>query len=111
VRLFGEEIAVQGPYPYPGFSAHPTQKGYSIGWSHLRNPRLEIFVNHGKRRSRGAESAHPRAVPFQNDCAPMEEKRILFSEVEKGIPEREVEEETTPEEPLSVLLNRLDSNL
>jgi hypothetical protein len=36
------------------------------------------------------------------------EKRILFREAEKEIPKREVEEEHLPEEPLSVLLNRLD---
>jgi hypothetical protein len=36
------------------------------------------------------------------------EKRFLFTEGEKEMPEEEVKEALPPEEPISVLLNRLD---
>jgi predicted transcriptional regulator len=36
------------------------------------------------------------------------EKRFLFSDVEKGMPEEADKEALPPEEPFSVLLNRLD---
>jgi NurA-like 5'-3' nuclease len=36
------------------------------------------------------------------------EKRVLFGEVEKGMPEGEVKEEYPPEERISLLMNRLD---
>jgi len=110
VRLFGEEIAVKAHiHTLGGFSAHADQKGLLDWVSHLRNPRLEIFVNHGEEKISVELSQLIRErFHFKTTVPEWREKRILFSEVEKGIPEREVEEELLPEEPLSVLLNRLD---
>jgi metallo-beta-lactamase family protein len=110
VRLFGEEIAVKAHiHTLGGFSAHADQKGLLDWVSHLRNPRLEIFVNHGEEKISVELSQLIRErFHFKTTVPQWREKRILFSEVEKGIPEREVEEELLPEEPLSVLLNRLD---
>jgi metallo-beta-lactamase family protein len=110
VRLFGEEIAVKAHiHTLGGFSAHADQKGLLDWVSHFRNPELEIFVNHGEEKTSVelnqliGERFHLKAtVPHWR------EKGILFSEVEKRMPEREVEGEAPAEEPFSALLNRLD---
>jgi metallo-beta-lactamase family protein len=110
VRLFGEEIAVKAHiHTLGGFSAHADQKGLLDWVSHLRNPRLEIFVNHGEEKiSVELNRLVGERFHFKTTVPQWREKRILFSEAEKEIPQREVEEERLSEEPLSVLLNRLD---
>jgi len=110
VRLFGEEIAVKAHiHTLGGFSAHADQKGLLDWVSHLHNPRLEIFVNHGEEKiSLGLSQLISERFHFKTTVPQWREKRVLFTEAEQGMPEREVEEEQPPEEPLSVLLNRLD---
>jgi metallo-beta-lactamase family protein len=110
VRLFGEEIAVKAHiHTLGGFSAHADQKGLLDWVSHLRNPGLEIFVNHGEEKiSAELSQLISERFHFKTTVPQWREKRILFSEAEKEIPQREVEEEHLPEEPFSVLLNRLD---
>jgi metallo-beta-lactamase family protein len=110
VRLFGEEIAVKAHiHTLGGFSAHADQKGLLDWVSHLRNPRLEIFVNHGEEKiSVELNQLIRERFHFKTSVPQWREKRILFSEVVEGIPERKVGEELLPEEPVSVLLNRLD---
>jgi len=110
VRLFGEEIAVKAHiHTLGGFSAHADQKGLLDWVSHLRNPRLEVFINHGEEKiSMGLSQLVSERFHFKTSVPQWREKRVLFSEVEKGMPEEEVKEEFPPEEPLPVLLNRLD---
>jgi metallo-beta-lactamase family protein len=110
VRLFGEEIAVKAHiHTLGGFSAHADQKGLLDWVSHLRNPQLEIFVNHGEEKiSVELNQLIRERFHFETAVPQWREKRVLFGEVKKGMPEREVKEELPSEEPLSVLLNRLD---
>jgi len=61
---------------------------------------LEIFVNHGEEKISVELSQLIRErFHFKTTVPEWREKRILFSEVEKGIPEREVEEELLPKSP------------
>jgi hypothetical protein len=70
---------------------------------------LEIFVNHGEESiSMGLSQLVSERFHFKTSVPQWREKRVLFTEAEKEIPERVVEEALPPEEPLSVLLNRLD---
>ena len=110
VRLFGEEIAVKAHiHTLGGFSAHADRKGLLDWISHLRNPQLEVLINHGEEKiSMGLSQLVSERFHFKTSVPQWREKRVLFSEVEKGMPEEEVKEEFPPEEPLSVLLNRLD---
>ena len=110
VRLFGEEIAVKAHiHTLGGFSAHADQKGLLDWVSHLRNPQLEVLINHGEEKiSMGLSQLVSERLHFKTSVPQWREKRVLFSEVGKGMPEEEVKEEFLPEEPLSVLLNRLD---
>jgi len=110
VRLFGEEIAVNAHiHTLGGFSAHADQKGLLDWVSHFRNPQLEIFVNHGEEKiSVELNQLVSERFHFKTTVPQWREKRVLFTEAEKGMPEREVKEEPPTEEPLSVLLNRLD---
>jgi metallo-beta-lactamase family protein len=110
VRLFGEEIAVKAHiHTLGGFSAHADRKGLLDWISHLRNPQMEVLINHGEEKiSMGLSQLVSERFHFKTSVPQWREKRVLFSEVEKGMPEEEVKEESPPEEPLSVLLNRLD---
>jgi metallo-beta-lactamase family protein len=110
VKLFGEEIAVKAHiHTLGGFSAHADQKGLLDWISHFRNPQLEVFVNHGEEKiSMGLGQRVSEQFHFKTSVPQWREKRFLFSDEEKGMPERGVEEEFASEEPLSVLLNRLD---
>jgi metallo-beta-lactamase family protein len=110
VRLFGEEIAVKAHiHTLGGFSAHADQKGLLDWLSHVHNPQLEVFVNHGEEKISMAFSQLVGERLHLKTTVPLwREKRVLFSEVEKGLPEEEVKEALPPGEPLSVLLNRLD---
>jgi metallo-beta-lactamase family protein len=110
VKLFGEEIVVKAHiHTLGGFSAHADQKGL-LGWvSHIRNPQLEVFVNHGEEKvstelgQRVSEQFH-----FKTIVPRWREKRVLFAEGEKGVPEERREEGLPPEESFSVLLRHLD---
>ncbi len=110
VRLFGEEIAVKAHiHTLGGFSAHADQKGLLDWVSHLRNPPLEIFVNHGEENiSMGLSQRISGQFHFKTSVPQWREKRVLFTEAKEEMPERVVEEALPPEEPLSILLNRLD---
>jgi metallo-beta-lactamase family protein len=110
VRLFGEEIAVKAHiHTLGGFSAHADQKGLLDWVFHLRNPRLEVFINHGEEKiSMGLSQLVSERFRFKTSVPQWREKRVLFRDVEKEMPEGEVKEAFPPEEPLSVLLNRLD---
>jgi metallo-beta-lactamase family protein len=110
VRLFGEEIAVKAHiHTLGGFSAHADRKGLLDWISHLRNPQMEVLINHGEEKiSMGLSQLVSERFHLKTSVPQWREKRVLFSEVEKGVPEEEVKEESPPEEPLSVLLNRLD---
>jgi metallo-beta-lactamase family protein len=110
VRLFGEEIAVKAHiHTLGGFSAHADRKGLLDWISHLRNPQMEVLINHGEEKiSMGLSQLVSERFHFKTSVPQWREKRVLFSEVEKGMPEEEIKEESPPEEPLSVLLNRLD---
>jgi hypothetical protein len=67
------------------------------------------LINHGEEKiSMGLSQLVSERFHFKTSVPQWREKRVLFSEVEKGMPEEEVKEESPPEEPLSVLLNRLD---
>jgi len=110
VRLFGEEIAVKAHiHTLGGFSAHADQKGLLAWISHLRNPRLEVLINHGEEKiSTGLSQLVSERFHFKTSVPQWREKRVLFGEVEEGMPEREVRETSPSGEPLSVLLTRLD---
>jgi metallo-beta-lactamase family protein len=110
VRLFGEEIAVKAHiHTLGGFSAHADRKGLLDWISHLRNPQMEVLINHGEEKiSMGLSQLVSERFHLKTSVPQWREKRVLFSEVEKGMPEEEIKEESPPEEPLSVLLNRLD---
>jgi len=110
VKLFGEQIAVKARiHTLGGFSAHADQKGLLNWVSHLRNPRLEVFVNHGEEKiSLGLSQLVSARFHFKTSVPQWREKRPLFIDVEKEVPDEEVKRAFLPEEPLSVLLNRLD---
>jgi metallo-beta-lactamase family protein len=110
VRLFGEEIAVKAHiHTLGGFSAHADQKGLLAWISHLRNPRLEVLINHGEEKiSTELSQLVSERFHFKTSVPQWREKRVLFGEVEEGMPEREVREASPSGEPLSVLLTRLD---
>ncbi len=110
VRLFGEEIAVKAHiHTLGGFSAHADQKGLLDWLSHVENPRLEVFVNHGEEKtSLGLSQLVNARFHFKTSVPQWREKKFLFSDVENEMPEEQVKGALPPEEPLSVLLNRLD---
>jgi metallo-beta-lactamase family protein len=110
VKLFGEEIAVKAHiHTLGGFSAHADQKGLLDWVSHVRNPQLEVLINHGEEKiSLGLSQLVSARFHFKTSVPQWREKRFLFGDAEKGMREEEVRQALTPEEPLSVLLNRLD---
>jgi len=110
VKLFGEEIAVKAHiHTLGGFSAHADQRGLLDWLSHIHNPQLQVFVNHGEENTSiklvqliGAQLYLKATVPQWR------EKKVLFGGIESEAPGEEVKEELLPEEPFSVLLNHLD---
>jgi metallo-beta-lactamase family protein len=110
VRLFGEEIAVRAHiHTLGGFSAHADQKGLIDWLSHINNPRLEVFINHGEEKVSMELSQLIREQFHLKTTVPQwREKRVLFGDEEKGVPEERVEEGFPPEEPFSVLFRHLD---
>jgi len=110
VKLFGEEIAVKAHiHTLGGFSAHADQRGLLDWLSHVRNPQLEVFVNHGEEKISMklgqliGEQFHLKATVPE-----WREKTVLFGGVESVAPAKEVREEFPPGEPFSVLFSHLD---
>ncbi len=110
VKLFGEEIAIRAHiHTLGGFSAHADQRGLLDWLSHIRNPRLEVFINHGEEKISMklgqliGEQFHLKATVPE-----WREKKVLFNGIESVAPGEEVKEELPQEEPFPVLLNHLD---
>jgi metallo-beta-lactamase family protein len=112
VRLFGEEIAVRAHiHTLGGFSAHADQKGLLEWLSHLKNPQLEVFVNHGEEKiSVELSKIIHRQFHFNATVPQWREKRWLFTPEKEVMPEEEAEGGEPPEERLSVLFRDLDRN-
>ena len=110
VRLFGEEIAVKARvHTLGGFSAHADPKGLLDWLSHVKNPRLEVFVNHGEEKtSLGLSQLVNTRFHFKASVPEWREKKLLFGDAGEEMPEEEGKGTMPPEEPLAVLLNRLD---
>jgi metallo-beta-lactamase family protein len=110
VRLFGEEIAVKAHiHTLGGFSAHADQKGLLDWVSHIHNPQLEVIVNHGEEKiSLELSQLISEQFHFKTTVPRWREKRVLFSDEEKAMPEERVEEGSPPEESSSVLFRHLD---
>jgi len=109
VRLLGEEIAVKAHiHTLGGFSAHADQKGLLDWLSHISHPQLEVFINHGEEKvSVGFAQLLRERFHVQTTVPQWREKKVLFSEVEVGIPEG-AREAVPPETSFSTLLNHLD---
>jgi metallo-beta-lactamase family protein len=110
VRLFGEEIAVKAHiHTLGGFSAHADQKGLLDWVSHIHHPQLVVFVNHGEEKiSMELSQLVSQQFHFKTTVPQWREKRVLFGEEEKGVPEERAEEGTPPEESFSALFRHLD---
>ena len=110
VRLFGEEIAVYAHiHTLGGFSAHADQKGLLDWVSHIRNPQLVVFVNHGEEKISMELSQRIHEQFHFNTAVPQwREKKILFDGEEKVVSEEEVKKEHPPAESFSVLFSHLD---
>jgi metallo-beta-lactamase family protein len=117
VNLFGEEIAVKAHiHTLGGFSAHADQKGLLDWLSHFKNPKIEVFVNHGEEKI-SMELAQLMREQFhlKTTVPQWKERRTLFAPKEIVMPERVIPEEERKEilpplEPLSHLFKRLDKN-
>ncbi len=112
VKLFGEEIAVKAHiHTLGGFSAHADQRGLLEWLSHIQNPRLEVFVNHGEEKiSTGLSQLIGEQFHFKTTVPQWREKKVLFNSTESMAlaSEEEVKEPLPPEEPSSALFNHLD---
>ena len=110
VRLFGEEIAVKAHiHTLGGFSAHADQKGLLDWVSHIHHPQLVVFVNHGEEKiSMELSQLVSQQFHFKTTVPQWREKRVLFGEEEKGVPEERAEEGSPPEESFSALFRHLD---
>jgi metallo-beta-lactamase family protein len=110
VRLFGEDIAVKAHiHTLGGFSAHADQKGLLDWVSHIHNPQLVVFINHGEEKvSITLSQLIGEQFHFKTTVPQWREERVLFGDEEKAVPEEGVKEALPPEEPFSVLFNHLD---
>jgi metallo-beta-lactamase family protein len=110
VRLFGEEIAVKAHiHTLGGFSAHADQKGLLNWLSHINNPKLEVFVNHGEEKiSLELSQLIRERYHFKATVPQWREKRFLFDGEEKVMSEERGEEGLPPEESFTVLFRHLD---
>jgi metallo-beta-lactamase family protein len=110
IKLFGEEIAVKAHiHTLGGFSAHADQKGLLEWVSHIHNPQLEIFVNHGEEKiSTELGQLVSEQFHFKTSVPRWREKRVLFGDEEKGMPEERAEERLSSEESFTVLFKHLD---
>ncbi len=110
IRLFGEEIAVRARiHTLGGFSAHADQKGLLDWLSSFRNPRLEVFVNHGEEKiSIGLGEIIRQKFHFQTIVPHWMEERVLFIPEREGMAEGRAEEVSLPGETPAVLIRQLD---
>jgi metallo-beta-lactamase family protein len=109
VRLFGEEIAVKAHiHTLGGFSAHADQKGLLEWLSYLKNPQLEVFINHGEEKiSMELSQIIRQRFPFNTTVPQWREKRLLFAPGREVTPEEEATKVEPSEEKLSVLFQKL----
>lgn len=109
VRLFGESIAVRAHiHTLGGFSAHADQRGL-LGWlSNFKNPKLEIFINHGEEKVSLELARQIQERFYLKTIVPRwRERRILFAPEEKF--EEEIPEEAVEvQESFHLLLRHLD---
>jgi metallo-beta-lactamase family protein len=117
VRLFGEEIVIKAHiHTLGGFSAHADQKGLLEWLSHLHNPELEVFVNHGEEKiSLELAQLIRERLHLKTAIPQWREKKSLFTSREVVTPEGVVPEEGRGEvlpslEALSHLFRHLDRN-
>ena len=122
IRLFGEEIVVKAHiHTLGGFSAHADQKGLLEWLAHLKNPELEVFVNHGEEKiSMELSGLIHQQFHLKTIVPQWREKRVLFGLEEAGAPQmvtpekeplEEKREEISPSvESLSILFRHLDRN-
>jgi metallo-beta-lactamase family protein len=110
VRLFGEEIAVKAHiHTLGGFSAHADQKGLLDWVSHINNPKLEVFVNHGEEKiSLELSQLVSQQFHFKTTVPQWREKRVFFDGEEKVMSEERGEEGLPPEESFPALFRHLD---
>ncbi len=110
VKLFGEEIAVKAHiHTLGGFSAHADQRGLLDWVSHIHNPQLEVFVNHGEEKiSMELSQLISDRFRFKTTVPQWREKRGLFGDEDKGTREERMEERISPEEAFFALLKNLD---
>jgi metallo-beta-lactamase family protein len=110
IKLFGEEIAVKAHiHTLGGFSAHADQKGLLEWVSHIHNPQFEVFVNHGEEKiSTELGQLISEQFHFKTAVPQWREKRVLFGDEEKAMPEERAEERLSPEESFTVLFKHLD---
>jgi metallo-beta-lactamase family protein len=109
VKLFGEEIAVKAHiHTLGGFSAHADQKGLLDWVSHIHNPDLQVFVNHGEEEvSLELSQLVNEQFHFKTTVPQWKERRVLFGE-EEAVPEERPEEGIPSGEVLSILFKNLD---
>jgi metallo-beta-lactamase family protein len=110
VRLFGEEIAVKAHiHTLGGFSAHADQKGLLDWLSHIHNPQLVVFINHGEEKiSMKLNQLVSQQFHFKTIVPQWREKRVLFDGEEKVMPEERAEEGYFSEESFPALFRHLD---
>jgi metallo-beta-lactamase family protein len=110
IRIFGEEIAVKAHiHTLGGFSAHADQRGLLNWVSHIRNPKLMVFINHGEEKvSMELSRLISEQFHFKTTVPQWREKKVIFHEEEKAIPEEKVKEELPSEESFPVLFRHLD---
>jgi metallo-beta-lactamase family protein len=110
VRLFGEEIAVKAHiHTLGGFSAHADQKGLLDWLSHFKSPKLEVFVNHGEETiSTELSQLIRERFHFKTAVPQWREKKVLFGDGEKEVPEERMGEQGPPEASVSTLFHHLD---
>jgi metallo-beta-lactamase family protein len=112
VRLFGEVVAIKAHiHTLGGFSAHADQKGLLEWLSHVENPQLEVFVNHGEEKvSMELNQLIRERFNLKAEVPRWREKKILFAPEERPISEKAMDEEVAPEETFYLLLRHLDRN-
>ncbi len=116
VKLFGEEIAVKAHiHTLGGFSAHADQRGLLDWLSHFKNPKLEVFINHGEEKiSKELAERIVERFSFKTILPRWKEKRSLFGyereEMEKVLQEEEREEGEAPWKTFQILSHQLDRN-
>ncbi len=110
VKLFGEEIAVKAHiHTLGGFSAHADQRGLLEWLSHMRNPRLEVLINHGEEKiSTKLGELIGERLHLKTTVPQWREKKVFFGVTEGMALEVGVKEALPPEEPSSALFNHLD---